>query len=204
VDHLTFVERLVHDLAWPLVVLALAGIFRHSLQEVILRISRLKFRGADLTFARDELDDARRKLHTPKVRIPDLDSESTRRALPPGAPPKETIKPVETEVIGPPQVYDDSLPPRLTVEESWLRLELSLRDLESRVAKQTSRSFRGLLAHLADTGLLTPELRSVIEQLYSARNQLLRAHGHIPRGIVDDFVKAVDQAQLSLQNRPFP
>ncbi|MFZ1011691.1 MAG: hypothetical protein WAN65_32945 [Candidatus Sulfotelmatobacter sp.] len=202
-DALTFVERLIHDLAWPLTVLILAYLFRFQVEDVIRRISRLKFRGADFTFdrEREELDNVRRNLPSPKVRIPDLDSTSTTRRLPPGSPPKEEIQPVEAKAISAPKEVDHSLSPRGVVEQSWLRLELSLRELQYREGESTPRSIKSLLARLVDHQLLTPELQTAITQLHSTYAQLLKARGHIPDGIVEDFVKTADRIQLSLQNQ---
>src|SRR5258705_9206930 len=80
---LQFIASLVNSLAWPLVALAIAILFRRQFAQILLKISRFKYKDVEIEFRREleiateeaEKIDVRPSLPTPTVRPEQQESD---------------------------------------------------------------------------------------------------------------------------------
>lgn len=202
-DLLTFTERVVSHIVWPLTATVLALVFRSEVRGILGRISQLKFHGADLRFQHEarELESIRRELPNAKVEVLYAADKRISGAVASQGVETETLEPLTaTDVQERPLDSSLVLSPRARVDESWHRIELSLQDLATVTKISTPKSFRGILGALTENGILNETLENALERLHASRNKIIRARGPLDPKVVSAFVNTADKLQLLLQN----
>lgn len=139
---LDFIARLVESLAWPVVALLGAMLFRAPLLQVMRTLRSVKYKDAEVSFdaAVDELTtDAKNAGFT-------------------------VLYPMSTV----PTVKD----PRSFVLDEWLEIERLLKDsaMSLGVAQQPSPSLNTILSALTKSGHIDAQLANVIRSLQATRN----------------------------------
>lgn len=204
-DKLTFIEKIVSSLAWPLVVLAMAIIFRVSLSNLIRRITRLKAKGLDVTLveAKEKILEAGQDLPEPKrVTVFPASKEVHETKL--------KISSIETKRVSPSPVdvavkpFDlASKTPRQIMENAWQRLENTLRELGRSRLGQPPKRLPSLLGALDRLDKFPPEIIYSIRGLEAARNDLKKTTKPIGRSVAISFAQTVDRVIVLLQEEEF-
>ena len=149
---------LVDALAWPLVALALALIFRKPLVALIPLIERIKFPGGELNL-RKRLEETRFQAE---------------RTLPFEKPPS-----IDERIQDIAETY-----PRGAVIESWLLVERELNDVAEGLGVPISpsqrRSPRQVAHALVAAGILDDSLERIVNNLQTMRNSVVHSIGVSP------------------------
>ena len=145
-------------LAWPLVVLALALIFRKSLVALIPLIERIKFPGGEVNL-RERLEETR---------------SQAERSLPFQGPPS-----IDERIQDIAETY-----PRGAVIESWLLIERELTDLaeglDVPISPSQRMSPRQVARALVTAGILDDSLGRIVNDLQTIRNSVVHSTGVSP------------------------
>jgi hypothetical protein len=163
---LAFIASLVSSLAWPVAVVLIVFMFRHSLARLIPGLQRLKYKDVELEFGR-QVAEAKQELGTPAA--PALPAPSAGKRLSPAATS--------------PALYFRSLAdvsPRAAILEAWLGFELAANQASQKLELGGSRplQMRELFETLKDRGLLTESEVDALIRLRALRNQVV--HGPEP------------------------
>lgn len=204
-DKLTFVEKIVSSLAWPLVVLAIAIIFRVALNSVIRRITRFKAKGLDVTLveAKERILEAGQDLPEPK-RITVFPAwkevHETKLKMSPGDIKRVSPSPVNVAV----KPFDlTAKTPRQIIENAWQRLENTVREFGQSRLDAPQKKFASLLVALERLETLPAEIVYSIRGLEAARNDLKKTTKPIGRNVAASFAHTVDRIILLLQEEEF-
>jgi hypothetical protein len=204
-DKLTFIEKIVSSLAWPLVVLAIAIIFRVSLSNLIRRITRLKAKGLDVTLveAKEKILEAGQDLPEPKrITVFPASKEVHETKLKISAGEIERVSPSPVNVAVKP--FDlAAKTPRQIIENAWQRLENTLRELGQSKLGHPPKKFPSLLVALDKLETVPPEIIYSIRGLETARNDLKKTTKPIGRGVAASFAHTVDRIIVFLQEEEF-
>ena len=151
---------LVDALAWPLVALALALIFRKPLAALIPLIERIKFLGGEVRL-RERLEKT---------------SSQAERSLPLQDPPL-----VDERIQDVAETY-----PRGAMIESWLLIERELVDLAEdrnvRISPSQRRSPKQVARALVAAGILDDSLAAIVDELQAIRNSVVHSVSISPGG----------------------
>lgn len=169
-DALTFIAAMVGSLAWPVVALFVALLFRRRIEALLARpAKRWKIGPIEA-----EWEEAAAEASVELAKSPEADS----------APPR----PIEPSPGSPAALLH--VAPRAAVLEMGARLEELLRVQLARAGVSVPHtSLLGLARAAQEAGLLSPELAQAIDRLRFLRN--LAAHGSEPisREQADEFVE---------------
>jgi hypothetical protein len=171
---------------------------------VLGRISRIKVHGADVTFEheRRELESLRRELPNISIDIPEHIDRSFPKRLTQERAVSDPIEPLPpSEIQERPVDQMLVLSDRARVDEAWHRVELSLRTLVRQAGLPSSRSVKGLVDTLRQSGILDTTVLDVADRLRVSHNIITRARGPLESGVAAAFAQAADKLQLVLQNQ---
>ena len=178
-DTLTFISKIIEALAWPLVAIALALIFRHRINDLLARIRKGKIPGGEFEFS----DVAQRVLADapPRALIPSSSSSSS-------GPSIQTFS-----ILGPAYAILEHSP-RAAVQEGWQELQkaalerLQFYDDDTSSDDYPTRTPRpvALAGYLRDQRILDAEEVAVFNELRDLRNRAV----HVP-----DFEITIEKAR---------
>ena len=160
---LRFVSSLVESLAWPLVVVILALIFRTPLAELLSTLKRVRYRDTEIDFS-GELQKLGGEAKTAGLQIPEEPSESNIGRT--TADSLESATHLVSEFPGP------------AIGVAWLAVEYELAQAVKRAAIPTSPSRKSALPNI-DTlqkhGYLNTDTASVLHRMRRLRNAVVHA-----------------------------
>ncbi len=156
VDALTFISRITADLAWPIGAIVLAVMFRKAVDDVLRRLTDLKWGRFAAKLAR-----ARIGISPPVVR------DAPARVFP-VAPPGPGERKLTRETIRDPEnltVRKSAQLPIAQIERSWKALNLEIRRKASAAGVEPARNLKQLISAMIAQGVLTPDFESNYSRL---------------------------------------
>lgn len=163
-DPLTFIAELAKAFAWPVCVVMLVYLFRHSLQALVPTIRKLKYKGFEADFTRD-LEQA--EIEAQKVSLATSDE-------------------AQRFVVGVPELAVDKYrrladaSPRAAVMEAWRDVEVALSAVATGYDWDDPQNDRypnigNVLSRLVREGTLDEGSRHFLDHLRRLRNQAAHA-----------------------------
>lgn len=206
-DNLTFIEKIVNSLAWPLTIVAVVLVFRGPLRDLIGRVRRLKVKGVDVTLAevQNRLLEASQDLPVPKELVVPPSSKTAKRLhetpLNLADHAVETVVPTEIDVVEMVEPIEEAgETPRQIIEQAWQRLQGAAKQRAARNSGQEPVSVRDLMRTLESAGDLPAEVFHGIQELEEARKKLRKRTKPIGRSVALSFARTADRIILALQD----
>jgi hypothetical protein len=151
---LTFITKLTETLAWPVIVLIVATLFRQPIVEVIPALRRLRYKEFEVEFGRDLLETQQRTA----VTVPE------RAQLPPSG--METLARLQRVA---------AVAPSAAVLEAWREIETAAADAASNYGLTATGGSWELLLGLRNQKVLDSTQVETMEALRKLRNKVAHA-----------------------------
>jgi hypothetical protein len=151
---------LIHAVAWPLTVFALAILFRREVRAVLGRLSRLKYKQLEATFD-ESLREVEKIAHAVML------------------PPTERVRQTETLTPGAEERLDRlvEISPRAAITEAWLEVEsaISFAGDKLGISNAGALSQANLVQMLHEKGIMNVGVLITYNRLRSLRNEAAHA-----------------------------
>lgn len=164
-DPLTFLASLIQSLAWPGLVLLLAIVFRAPLVRILFTLNSLRYKEFSADFGR-KLSELEATVEQAQLPPP---SEAADAEEPPGRrAPREL--PEQIEAVA-------QVSPLAAIPLAWIQVENRLNSLARRLRLPGARvgSARSTIVALHESGLISEEESTALDQLRSMRNLIVHA-----------------------------
>lgn len=185
-DWLTFASKIIGDLAWPVVALAIVFMLRRPISNLLPDLRRLKYKDLEVDFGKS-LEDVEKKLNE----VPSLE-----------APSIEHVPEVEPEPL--PKTRKElvakiaELSPTSAILESWKNVERTLDFYFSARGIKRPASGQTIVGHLDYDPNFPPQLVSAYQELRVLRNRAAHERESISAAHAKEFDDLADRLTLAL------
>lgn len=177
-----FICNIVNSLAWPIVSIIIAAVFRHPIQDLLKRIGRLKFKDIEADFSK-EINDVKEE-----AKVANIVSIGNK------------VKPIKAAKSLSEEVEEIAhISPEAAIPFAWTKVESTIMDLVVRSSISPDYPFYNSV--LKNINLIREQYNldartvNVMESLRRLRNEVL--HAHPQKGIYVTYKDAIDYGRLA-------